>query len=168
MRATVKVGPLPRKPNYRVRMGEPLAKCGVRKLSVTRALQRSDCMLEFKPMIRRVRQFLFVLIAFAVIGGNSSSFARAAADASPTMLAGMPCNMMMSHTGMQGDKPMTPCKGMSADCIKQMGCATDAALPARTVNLAIAAKVSGVDYWSAGPKLADFVREPEPLPPRTI
>ena len=118
-------------------------------------------------MVRRVRQFLFVLIAFAVIGGNASQFARAAADAAPTMLAGMPCNMMMSHAGMQGDKPMAPCKGMMPDCIKQLGCATDAALPARAVYLAIAVNVSDVDYWSAWPKLADFMREPEPLPPRT-
>jgi len=36
------------------------------------------------------------------------------------------------------------------------------------VNLDIAAHFSDVDYWSAWSKLADFVREPEPLPPRTI
>lgn len=119
-------------------------------------------------MVHRLRQFLLVLIAFAFIGGTSSQLAHAAEYAGPMTMAGMPCNMMMSHAGMQYDKPMPPCKGMTSDCIKQMGCVTDAALPARMVNFDIAAQFSDVDYWSAWSKLADFVREPEPLPPRTI
>ncbi len=116
-------------------------------------------------MVQRLRQLLVLLIAFAFIGGTSSQLAR---SATPIVMAGMPCDMMMPHAGMQDGKPMPPCKGMTPDCIKQMGCVADAALPARTVSLDIAAQFSNVDYWSAWLKLADFVREPEPLPPRTI
>lgn len=118
-------------------------------------------------MVLRLRQLLLVLIAFAFIGGTPSQVARSAESAVPMMMAGMPCDMMTSHAGMREDKPMSPCKGMSSDC-KQMGCVADAALPARTVNLDIAVAFSDVDYWSAWSRLADFVREPEPLPPRTI
>ena len=119
-------------------------------------------------MIYRLRQLLLVLIAFAFIGGTSSQLARSTEYASPMVMAGMPCDTMLPHSGMQDDKPMPPCKGMTPDCIKQMGCVTDAALPARAVNLDIAVHFSSVDYWSAWSKLADFVREPEPLPPRTV
>ncbi len=126
-----------------------------------------------RSMIHRLRQLLLVLIAFAFVGGTSSQLARSAEYAAPMVMAGMPCDMMMPHAKMPDEKPMapsngSPCKGMTSDCIKQMGCVTDAALPARTVNLDIAAHFSNVDYWSAWSKLADFVREPEPLPPRTI
>ncbi len=119
-------------------------------------------------MVHRLRQFLLVLIAFALIGGTSSQLARLAQYAAPAVMAGMPCDMMMSHARMNADKPMQPCKGMTSECIKQMGCVTDAALPARTVNLDIAVHFSSVDYWSAWSTLADLVRAPEPLPPRTV
>lgn len=125
-------------------------------------------MLQLRLMVQRLRQLLLVLIAFALIGGPSSQFARSAEVAAPLAVTGMPCDMMMPHAGMNNNKPMPPCKGMTSDCIKQMGCVTDAALPVRTVNLDIAAHFSDVDYWSAWSRLADFVREPEPLPPRTI
>lgn len=118
-------------------------------------------------MVTRMRQLLLVLIAFAFVGGTSSQLARAAEYAAPMAMAGMPCDMMMSPAGMHDEKPMPPCKGMTPDCIKQMGCVTDAALPARAVNLDIAVHFSEVDYWSAWSRLADFIREPEPLPPRT-
>ncbi len=120
-------------------------------------------------MVQRLRQLLLVLIAFAFIGGTSSQLARSAEYVAPMTISGMPCDMtVMSHAGMPDEKPMPPCKGMTPDCIKQMGCIADAALPARTVNLDIAVSFSDVDYWSAWSRLADFVREPEPLPPRTI
>lgn len=124
-------------------------------------------MLLFSVMVRKTRQLLLMLIAFAFIGGTSARLARPADDAAPMMMGGMPCAMMMSQPGIQHDSPTPPCKGMNADC-KQICCVTDAALPTRTVNLDIAANFSSVDYWSAWSRLADFVPEPEPLPPRTI
>jgi len=76
-----------------------------------------------RPVVRRARQLLIVLIAFAFIGGTSSQLVRAAEHAAPMMMAGMPCDMMMSHAGMQHDNQMPPCKGTASDCLKQMGCA---------------------------------------------
>lgn len=123
----------------------------------------------FAPvMVHRLRQLLLVLIAFAFVGGTSSQLARSVEYAAPMVMAGMPCDMMMAHAGMQDEKPIPPCKGMTPDCIKQMGCVANAALPARMLNFDIAVHFSDVNYWSAWSKLADFAREPEPLPPRTV
>jgi hypothetical protein len=120
-------------------------------------------------MIRVLRQLLFVLIAFAIVGGTTTQFAQSAQYAGPMTMAGMPCDMMMmSAAGADHGKPMAPCKGMTPDCIKQMGCVTDVALPARLVKDEFVAHFTTVDYWSALSKLAELIRTPEPLPPRTI
>ena len=117
-------------------------------------------------MVHRLRQLLLVLIAFAFIGGNSLQFARSAEYGAPMMMAGMPCDMM-THAGMQGHDPIPPCGGMTSNC-KQIGCVADVALPARAVALDLAVGFCTVDYWSAWSNLADFTREPEPFPPRTV
>jgi hypothetical protein len=61
--------------------------------------------------------------------------AQSAQNAGPMTMSGMPCDMMMmSAAGADHGKPMAPCKGMTPDCIKQMGCVTDVAVPALLVN----------------------------------
>lgn len=114
-------------------------------------------------MIARLRQLFLVLIAFAVIGGQSTQLAR---SAETMTVAGMPCDMMMPHTDADHDKQM-PCKGLTPDCIKQMGCIVDAALPARLVAVTPIVHSGEVAYWPLQSSLADFVRDPEALPPRT-
>jgi len=125
-------------------------------------------MLKLNFMVHKLRHLLLVLIAFALVGGTSSQLARSAEYVAPIVMTGMPCDVMMPLAGRQDHKPIPPCKGMTSDCIKQMGCISDAALPARTMSLDVAETSSDVDYWSAWCTLADFVCEPEPLPPRTI
>jgi hypothetical protein len=116
-----------------------------------------------------LRQLLFVLIAFAIVGGTTTQLAQSAQYAAPMTMVGMPCDMMMMPAaGADHGKPMAPCKGMTPDCIKQMGCVTAVALPARFASHAFAVHFTTVDYWSAPSKLATLVRTPEPLPPRTI
>jgi hypothetical protein len=119
-------------------------------------------------MIRVLRHLLLVLIAFAIVGGTTAQLAQSAQYAAPMTMAGMPCDMVMPATGADHGKPMAPCKGMTPDCIKVMGCVTDVALPARLMSHEFAAQFTTVDYWTAVPALADRVSTPEPLPPRTI
>ncbi len=111
-------------------------------------------------MLSFAHRLLAVLIAFAVIGGPSSSFALPTQQA---MAAIMPCDMVMPDVGT----PMAPCKGLTLDCIKQMGCVANLALPARLPGTDMMFPASSVAYWSAGSLLVSVVREPEPLPPRT-
>jgi hypothetical protein len=119
-------------------------------------------------MLRVAHQLLLVLIAFAIVGGTTTQLAQSAQYAAPITMAGMPCDMMMPAAGGDHGKPMAPCKGMTPDCIKLMGCATAVALPARFQSNEFAMLFSTVNYWTMSSKLAALVRTPEPLPPRTI
>jgi hypothetical protein len=118
-------------------------------------------------MLRLAHHFLAVLIVFAVIGGPTGPVAPSAELMAPTAMADMPCDMAMPMADAGHSAPMAPCKGLTPDCIKQMGCVVNVALPARLVSADLAVVFSTVAYWSAVPELAGLLREPEPLPPRT-
>ncbi len=118
-------------------------------------------------MVSLLRRVLIVLVAFAIASGTTPQLARSAERGMVTV--GMPCDMVVPMQAMDGQtKPMAPCKKMTADCIKQMGCVVDLALPARLVVYGNVAKYIPVNYWLAWSSLAGVEREPEPLPPRTI
>lgn len=85
----------------------------------------------------------------------------------PIAAMGMPCDMMMPQTGANHDQQM-PCKGLTPDCIKQMGCIADVALPTCFFAVTPAIHSGEVAYWPERSGLADFLNNPEPLPPRTI
>jgi hypothetical protein len=120
-------------------------------------------------MLKVFRHLLFVLLAFAIVGGTTTQLAQSAQYAAPMTMAGMPCDMMMpAAAATDNGKPTPPCDGMTPDCIKLMGCVTAVALPTRFVSHEVAVHVTTVDYWSTLSKLAVLVRTPEPFPPRTI
>ncbi len=116
-------------------------------------------------MIRILRQFLFTLIALAVVGGTTSQLARSAEYAT-AMIGEMPCDMALTIVGGDQGNPMAPCKGLTPDCIKQMGCVTDVALPARFPVGETTARFATVAYWDVRSISAGVVTQPEPLPPR--
>jgi hypothetical protein len=119
-------------------------------------------------MRQLLRQILFALIAFAMVGGTTTQLARAAASVAPMTMAGVPCDMSMPTAGAERGSPMVPCKGMTPDCIKQMGCVADTGLPVRVASHASAARFSAVEYWDIRSEVTGFIYAPEPLPPRTI
>ena len=119
-------------------------------------------------MLRVLHHLLLLLIAFAIVGGTTAELARSAQYSTVMVMAGMPCDMSMPLTDADHGKSTMPCKGMTPDCMKLMGCIADTSLPARFVSHEFVAHVSKVDYWSASSKLAGLVATPEPLPPRTI
>jgi hypothetical protein len=115
-----------------------------------------------------LRQLLLVLIAVAIIGGTTFELARSAQYGTVMGMAGIPCDMTMPTADVDHGKSTMPCRGMTPDCMKLMGCIVDTSLPARFVSHEFVAHVSKVDYWSALSRLAGLVATPEPLPPRTI
>lgn len=118
-------------------------------------------------MQRIFRHILLLLVASALVGGTTSELAQAAYGPVAAM-ADMPCDMTMPISASGDDAaPMTPCKGMTADCIKQMGCVTVAALPVPFITHESAVQYGAIDYWASHPKLVSLDHEPEPLPPRT-
>ncbi len=118
-------------------------------------------------MSEAVRRCLVLLVAIAIIGGQSFQLARA--SEAGIVVAGMPCSMSMpAHAADGHSKPVAPCKTMTGDCMKQMGCVADVALPARFAAACCTLHYTHVAYWSAGTGLGGLVREPDPFPPRTI
>jgi len=117
-------------------------------------------------VLQALRRVLVVLIAFAIVGGTTFQLAHSAAYSAAGV--GTPCDLMMStQTGDGHVMPLPPCKTMTADCLKQLGCVADIALPARFASLQVLAHPTSVDYWSTWSNLAGLVRVPELLPPRT-
>jgi hypothetical protein len=119
-------------------------------------------------VIRFVHRLLLVLIAFAFVGGTTMKLAQAAQDVGPMTMACASGEMMMPSSNSEHEKPAIPCKGMTPDCVKQMGCVTDIALPAQLASDVVVWQSHRIDYWSTWSALAGVVRVPEPLPPRTI
>jgi len=119
-------------------------------------------------MVKAAYRFLLALIVFAVIGGPMVHLAQpAAASMSATAMADVPCDMAMPMADAGHGAPMAPCKGLTPECIKQMGCVANVALPIRLVDAEAVFTFSPVTYWSARSSMAGVAREPEPLPPRT-
>ena len=119
-------------------------------------------------MLRICRHFLLLLIAFAIIGGTTSELASSAQYVAPMTMAGMPCDMAIPASASGDTKPMPPCKGMTPDCIKLMGCVTVTALPTGFLTHEITVRYSTVTYWTGSSTPASLDHEPEPFPPRTI
>jgi hypothetical protein len=82
-------------------------------------------------------------------------------------MAEMPCDRAMPTSKSGDSAPTAPCKGMTAEGIKQMGCVSVQALPAHFSAHESAVEYGAVDYWSSHGELVSLVPEPEPLPPRT-
>ncbi len=118
--------------------------------------------------MRCARTLLLALSAFAMVGGASVQLALSVPLVPSVVTAEMPCDMAampMAETG-QG-QTTAPCKGLTPDCIKQMGCIADVALPVR-----LAAADPGVPFGTADLRqvrstLSGTVSNPDPMPPRT-
>jgi len=119
-------------------------------------------------MLKAAHRFLLVLIVFAVIGGPMAHLAQPAAAATASMaMADMPCDMAMPMADAGHGAPMAPCKGLTPECIKQMGCVANTALPVRLADKDAVFAFGSVAYWSAWSEITGMAHTPEPLPPRT-
>lgn len=118
-------------------------------------------------MLKGLRHILLLIVVFALVSATSTELACAAQCAAPMTMDGMPCNMAMPPSVPGDTKPMAPCKGMTPDCIKLMGCVTISALPACFAMQGFAVQYGVVDYPMFSSKLAGLDHQPDPFPPRT-
>lgn len=118
-------------------------------------------------MLKGLRHFLLLLVAFALVSGTTAEFARAAQYVAPMTMDGMPCNMAMPMSASGDTKPMAPCKGITPDCLKLMGCVTVTALPTRYTTHVIVVQYGSVNYPTLSSKLTGLDHRPDPFPPRT-
>ena len=119
-------------------------------------------------MARFAYRLLLVLIVSAVIGGPAGQLVQAAAPMAQAVMADMPCDMAMPMADAGRGAPMVPCKGLTPECIKQMGCVANAALPVRMADSEGVTSFSPVAYWSTWSLMTGMAHTPEPLPPRTV
>ena len=119
-------------------------------------------------MLRYAQRFLLVFIVFALVGAPSVQLAQSADYTAPITMADMPCDQMMPAADTGQGMPMTPCKGLTPDCLKQMGCIVNVAMPTGLVGIKTALSFAKVDYWSALAQPAGVASQPDPQPPRTI
>ena len=117
-------------------------------------------------MLKAAYRMLLVLIVFAVIGGPVVQLAQPAAATASIVMADMPCDMAMPMADAGHGAPMAPCKGLTPECIKQMGCVANIALPARLADADTVFAFGPVAYWSVWFEMTGVVHQPEPLPPR--
>lgn len=81
----------------------------------------------------------------------------------------MPCDHMASMQGMTNDAaghPM-PCKGITPDCAKQMGCITIPAVAGRFATTVVSVSYTKVVYPSRTSDAEGLAPKPDLLPPRT-
>ena len=118
-------------------------------------------------MARLAYRLLLVLIVFAISGGPAVQLAQAEVPVAQAVMADMPCDMAMPMADVGHGAPMAPCKGLTPECIKQMGCVANIALPARLADNDTVFAFSSVGYWSAWLEMTEVAHSPEPTPPRT-
>jgi len=96
-------------------------------------------------MLKALRRLLVVVIAFAIVGGAASQLAQSAEYSMAAV--GTPCDMTMPTQADGGHSvPMAPCKTMMVDCLKQLSCVADIALPARFASLEMVAHHSSYQF----------------------
>ena len=118
-------------------------------------------------MLRFLHRLLLAVAAFAFLGGTTlqampvadAQFQTSGADMA--MAAGMPCEHM---DAMKGAGAPLPCKGMTLDCIKQMGCIGFPDLPQASV-LATPVAYAAVDYRQLRQTSVGLSRKPDLDPP---
>lgn len=123
-----------------------------------------------QDMVWRVLQKLVVVFAvFAFLGGTTVQAMPLASGpvAGVAATLGLPCGPMPAVQANQAAPPHAPpCKGITPDCLKQMGCVGIASLPARP-NLAVTAVSYAITYWPAQSGQGGLSPEPDVLPPIT-
>ena len=109
-----------------------------------------------------------VLTAFAFLGGATlQAMSVEKAQTGQAMQANMPCDQMAGM--MQNTNPggQAPCKGITPDCIKQMGCIGIPSLPSGH-TLSKPVTYAAIRYSQPQQRLQSVSPEPDLFPPRAI
>jgi hypothetical protein len=117
-----------------------------------------------------IRQLLIVVTAVAFVGGATlqimpvAEVQTAQAPGTGTQ-ANLPCDQMAAMVQVPGLAGETmPCKGITPDCIKQMGCiGVPTLVPAD--GLATPVVYTAIIYWPGRQLLDGVSHEPDLLPP---
>ncbi|HJS87129.1 MAG TPA: hypothetical protein VJ779_16855 [Acetobacteraceae bacterium] len=117
-----------------------------------------------------LRGLLVAVTVLAFLGGTTvQAMPVLKANGVPAGIvkASVPCDHMaaMGQSGSAVPGHDAPCKGITPDCVKQMGCIGVPSLPARADVLITPVSYVTITYWSPRPTLGGVSPEPDLFPP---
>ncbi len=126
-------------------------------------------------MLKRVLPFLLLLGALTGLFGQEVAFARGpnlaslvAAAQQMSGMDGMDCAGMMMMESLSHHGGPKPCKGMTPDCMAQIGCVAPALLDEASTPTTVKPLASKVFYWSSTSRLIGRSYAPELDPPSLL
>ena len=125
-------------------------------------------MVRLRVMVRILHHLLVVLTALAFLGGATlQAMPVEKAQTMPVMQANMPCDQMAGM--MQNAHPggQAPCKGVTPECIKQMGCIGIPSLPSGH-TLSTPVNYATIRYSQPQQRLQSVSLEPDLFPPIAV
>jgi len=120
---------------------------------------------------RILRGLLVAVTVFAFLGGTTvQAMPVLTANGVPAGMAAkasVPCDHMtaMGQPGSAVPGHDSPCKGITPECVKQMGCIGVPSVPIRVDALAAPISYVMIIYWSPQPTLGGLSLEPDLFPP---
>ena len=120
---------------------------------------------------RILRGLLVAVTILAFLGGTTVQamplLTASGVPAGIAAKAGVPCGHMagMGQSGSAIPGHDIPCKGITSDCVKQMGCIGVPSLPIRADVIAMPVSYVTITYWSPQPTLGGLSLEPDLFPP---
>lgn len=123
-------------------------------------------------LIATLRRIAAVFTVLSFVGGATVQALPPSdllsAPSNGTMAGMADCEHMAMATQPEQQSGSTlplPCKGMTPDCLKWMGCIGFPSLPASAGEIGVRVEHGRIDYWSAAPMSAGVSVEPDLLPP---
>ena len=116
-----------------------------------------------------LRRLLIVLTGLSFLIGAAvhamPSAASACMDAAQTAIDDCCVKMAMKDHATPAPMKQMPCKGISLDCAKQVGCISSPALPAPSTALGSPTAYGRVEYWPPLASRAGLSIKPDLFPP---
>jgi hypothetical protein len=123
-------------------------------------------------LILVLRRLLIVLTGLAFLVGVAAEamprpefMASTCMDTAQTTTGDCCAKMAMNDHGTPASMKQVPCKGISLDCAKQLGCISLPALPAPSNALTSPTVYGHVVYWSLLASRAGLTLKPDLFPP---
>jgi hypothetical protein len=122
-----------------------------------------------------LRRLLIVLSGLSFLVGaavqtipSARLMAASCGDTGQTATSDCCAKFAMNDHGTPASMKQVPCKGISLDCAKQLGCITSPALPAPSNALTSPTVYGRVVYWSVPASRAGLSLKPDLFPPIAI
>jgi hypothetical protein len=120
-------------------------------------------------VVRILRGLLVAVTVLAFLGGTTVQAMPLLTANGMAAKAGVPCEHMaaMGQSGSAVPGHNAPCKGITPDCVKRMGCIGIPSLPVRAGVLVTPVSYVTITYWPPRETLGGLSLKPDLFPPIT-